>query len=270
MNLVVGNTSQLFPYFKQYDENILGVSSRDFNFKNVKHYQFDRVFLTFAEQRVFLDRPVEFFSKINVDYTLEVINKLKYNTKTFVLYSTSDLWDQCEGEININTPFNNRQTSYIISKEILNEKINDLREKEGIDIKIIYPFNFNSPYRKPEFLFYKFLKVILDKKPIDVGSLDFYRDLVHPKLIVEKSFNCTSDEVVGSGVLTHVKSFYVDLLTHFGINYNEYVTEHDQHFINVRKPFYFNTDNLYTTLLEDTIKDIEHYKNNVYGKNTIS
>jgi hypothetical protein len=94
-----------------------------------------------------------------------------------------------------------------------------------------------------------------------VGSLDFYRDLIHPKLIVEKSFNCIDDEVVGSGVLTHVKSFYVDLLAWFGIDYNEYVTEHDQHFINVRKSFYFKTNTLYTTLLKDTIKDIEYYKN---------
>lgn len=263
MNLVVGNTSQLFPYFKQYDGNILGVSSRNFNYENVRNHQFDRVFLTFAEQRVFLDRPVEFFSKINVDYTLEVIDKLKYNTKTFILYSTSDLWDQCEGEIDINTPFNNRQTSYIISKEILNEKINDLREKEGIDIKIIYPFNFNSPYRKPEFLFYKFLDVILNKKSIEVGNLDFYRDLVHPKLIVERSFECTQDEIVGSGVLTNIKNFYVNLLHYFNINYDEYVFEKQEQFINLRKSFYLKTNNKYNTLLEDTIYDIKKYKNNL-------
>jgi nucleoside-diphosphate-sugar epimerase len=263
MNLVVGNTSQLFPYFKQYDESILGISSRDFDYQNIKHYQFDRVFLTFAEQRVFLDKPIEFFSKINVDYTLEVINKLKYNTKTFVLYSTSDLWDQCEGEIDINTPFNNRQTSYIISKEILNEKINDLREKEDIDIKIIYPFNFNSPYRKPEFLFYKFLDVVLNKKLIEVGNLDFYRDIVHPKLIVERSFNCYTDELVGSGVLTNIKDFYINLLDYFNINYNEYVIEKPEHFINSRKSFYLKTNNKYTNLLNDTIYDIEQYKNTI-------
>ena len=260
-NIIVGNSSQLTPYFKEYDPNIIGVSSRDFNYSQVKDYEFDRAFLLFAEQRIHLDEPVEFFSKINVNYTLEVINQLKHNTNTFVVYLTSDMWDQCEGGVDINTPFNNRQTSYIKSKEILKEKIEELRIKENLDIKMIYPFNFNSPYRKPEFLFYKFLKVILDKKLIDVGSLDFYRDLIHPKLIVEKSFNCIDDEVVGSGVLTHVKSFYVDLLAWFGIDYNEYVTEHDQHFINVRKSFYFKTNTLYTTLLKDTIKDIEYYKN---------
>lgn len=269
-NLVVGKSSQLMPYFEEYDPNIVGLSSRDFNYSQIQDYKFDKAFLVFAEQRTYLDEPVEFFSKVNVDYTLELINQLKYNTNTIVVYLTSDMWDQCEGGIDINTPFNNRQTSYIKSKEILKEKVEELRLKENLDIKMIYPFNFNSPYRKPEFLFYKFLKVILDKKHIEVGDLDFSRDLVHPKLIVERSFNCTGDEVVGSGVLTHIKSFYVDLLSHFNIGYNEFVKEHNQHFINVRKPFYFKTNNLYTTLLEDTIKDIEYYKNNVYGKNTIS
>ena len=35
-NLVVGNTSQLFPYFQKQDKNILGVSSRSFNYEDLK------------------------------------------------------------------------------------------------------------------------------------------------------------------------------------------------------------------------------------------
>ena len=62
-------------------------------------------------------------------------DKLKHNTKTIVIYSTSDLWDQCEGGINIKTPFNNRKTSYIISKEILDEKIIDLESNIIPNIK---------------------------------------------------------------------------------------------------------------------------------------
>ena len=53
----------------------------------------------------------------------------------------------------------------------------------GVDIKIIYPFNFNSPYRKPGFLFSKFMDVILHNKKITVGDLNFCRDITHPKLI---------------------------------------------------------------------------------------
>jgi nucleoside-diphosphate-sugar epimerase len=262
-NLVVGNTSQLFPYFKQYDENILGISSRNFNYNIIKHYTFDRAFLVFAEQRTFLDKPVEFFSKINVDYTLEIINQLKYNTKTIVVYLTCDMWDQCEGGVNIDTPFINRQTSYIKSKEILKIKIEELRQKENIDIKIIYPFNFNSPYRKPDFIFYKFMDVIINKNPIKIGNINFSRDIVHPKIIVQNSFTCSEDTVVGSGILTNLKDFYVNILNHFNIDYNEYITEESNLFINTRKPFYFETNNKYLTLIPDTIYDIEQYKNSI-------
>ena len=44
-NLIVGNSSQLTPYFKEYDPNIIGVSSRDFNYSQVKKYEFNRAFL---------------------------------------------------------------------------------------------------------------------------------------------------------------------------------------------------------------------------------
>ncbi len=79
-NLIVGNSSQLTPYFKEYDPNIIGVSSRDFNYSQVKNYEFNRAFLLFAEQRIHLDESVEFFSKINVDYTL--YGKIKNNKIT--------------------------------------------------------------------------------------------------------------------------------------------------------------------------------------------
>ena len=65
MNLVVGDGSQLYPYFKKYDPNILGVSARNFDVKNLGAKTFDRVFITFAEQRLFLNEGVNFFAEIN-------------------------------------------------------------------------------------------------------------------------------------------------------------------------------------------------------------
>ncbi len=259
MNLVVGNTSQLFPYFKEYDPNILGVSSRNFNYDDLKKYNFNKAFLVFAEQQIHLNESVDFFSKTNVDYTLEVINKLKQNTNTIIIYLSSDMWDLCEGGITLNTPFKNRKTSYIISKEMLKKEVENLRLKEGLDIRIVYPFNFNSPYRRPNFVFYKFMDIIMNKNKIQVGDLDFERDIVHPKIIVDRSFNCIGDEIIGSGVLTHVKTFYSEILKHFGFDYNEYVTEHFDNFPNMRKTFYYETQNKYLNLFEDTIEDIEKY-----------
>ena len=166
MNLIVGNTSQLFPYFKEYDPNIIGVSSRDFNVESLGGQTFERAFIAFAEQRTFLNEKLSFFTDINVDYTLNVIIKLSPYVKTFIVYSTSELWNGYEGGINLHTPYNYNDSPYIKSKEIMEYRVNLLRNF-GVDIKIIYPFNFNSPYRKPGFLFSKFMDVILHNKKIN-------------------------------------------------------------------------------------------------------
>jgi nucleoside-diphosphate-sugar epimerase len=261
MNLVIGNTSQLFPYFKEYDKDVVGISSRNINFKEINKQHYDNVFIVFAEQRTFLNEPVEFFNKVNVHYTLDIINNIKYNTDKMVVYLTSELWNQHEGEIDINTPFLHNQSPYIKSKEILKFKIEELREKENINIKMLYPFNFNSPYRKQGFLFSKFMDVILNKNQIKVGDLNFYRDIIHPKIIIETSYNCIQDTVVGSGILINIKNYYKDILNHFNINYNDYVLEDKNIHLNIREPYYLKTNNKYNTLTPDTIYDITKYKN---------
>lgn len=263
MDLVIGETSQLFPYFREYNKNIKGISSRNIDFEEIEKNLYDNVFLTFAEQRTFLAEDVAFFSEINVKYTLEVIHRIKKNTKKIVVYLTSELWNLCSGEIDLSTPFSHTNSPYIKSKEILKYEIDKLRESEDINIQVIYPFNFNSPYRKEGFLFSKFLSVIRDKAPVHVGDLDFYRDMVTPKMIVESSYASTSDVIVGSGLLINVKQFYSDLLNHFNIDYNEYVLENRQSHINNRGSYYLKTQNKYNNLLTDTIYDIEKFFNRI-------
>jgi GDP-D-mannose dehydratase len=263
MNLVIGNTSQLFPYFKEYDKDVIGISSRNINFKEINKQYYNNIFIVFAEQRTFLNKPVEFFNKVNVDYTLDIINNIKYNTNKIVIYLTSELWNQYEGEIDINTPFLHNQSPYIKSKEILKYKIEELREKENINIKMIYPFNFNSPYRKQGFLFSKFMDVILNKNQIKVGDLNFSRDIIHPKVIIETSYKCTQDTIVGSGVLINIKNYYKDILNHFNINYNDYVLEDKNIHLNTREPYYLKTNNKYNTLTLDTIYDITKFQNTI-------
>ena len=81
MDLVIGNSSQLFQYFKEYKENISGISSRNIDFNPIRNNNYDNVFLAFAEQRTFLEGDVEFFNKTNVEYTLNIINNIKHNSK---------------------------------------------------------------------------------------------------------------------------------------------------------------------------------------------
>ena len=263
MNLIIGNTSQLTPYFKELDSNILTVSSRGFTLEKIGNQQFDRAFLTFAEQRTFLNEDVDFFTKINVDYTVDVIVKLAPMVKTFVVYSTSELWNGYGGGITLDMPFNNNNTPYIKSKELMEYRINMLRLHHGIDIKIVYPFNFNSPYRKEGFLFSKFMRVILNGEHITVGDLNFTRDIIHPKLIVDVSLNTKTDVIIGSGILINIKQFYVDLLKEFSIIYEEYVTEDSGSFVNTREPYFLKTDIKYNNLLKDTVNDIRKFKDSI-------
>ena len=127
MNLIIGNTSQFFPYFKEVDPEIIGVSSRNFNLSDIESNQYDRAILTFGEHRTFMDIPFEEYVAINVDYTIDVINKIKNNCKTIVVFLTSELWNNCKGGINLNTPLNYNYTHYIKSKELLRQSIIELR-----------------------------------------------------------------------------------------------------------------------------------------------
>jgi nucleoside-diphosphate-sugar epimerase len=262
MNLIIGNTSQLTPYFKELDNEILTVSSREFTPEKVGNQQFDKVFLAFAEQRTFLTSDYYFFKETNVDYTIKVIKEMSPYTKTFVVYLTSELWNNYTGEIDLNMPFYYNFSPYIGSKEMLHAEILKLRA-EGIDIKMVYPFNFNSPYRREGFLFSKFMNVILNKEHITVGDLNFTRDIIHPRLIVEASLNTESDVIVGSGNLINVRQFYIDLLKEFSIIYEEYVTENLSSFVNTREPYFLKTDIKYNNLLKDTVNDIRKFKDSI-------
>jgi nucleoside-diphosphate-sugar epimerase len=261
MDLVIGNTSQLFPYFKDYDKNIIGISSRNIDFEEINKRKYKNVFLTFAEQRTFLNEDPSFFNDINFKYTLDTIEKIKENSDKIVVYLTSELWNQHEGGIDLSTPFSHNNSPYIASKEILKHEIEKLRKNSGMNIQIIYPFNFNSPYRREGFLFSKMLSVILNKKIIEVGNLDFYRDITTPRIVVENSYQDIPDVIVGSGVLINMRKFYVDLLAHFNIDYFEYVIENKNKHVNTREPYYLKTENKYKNLLIDTIYDIEKYSN---------
>jgi nucleoside-diphosphate-sugar epimerase len=258
-NLVIGNTSQLSNYFPEGYEKI---SSRNIDFEFYKNKIYDRVFLCFAEQRTFLENSTpDIFSEINVHYTLKLVEFFKDKCNKIVVYGTSELWNNYDGPVNIENEFKFNNTPYIVSKMVMSQII----KKQYDNAIIVHPFNFNSIYRKSGFLFGKIFDSILNNNRIEIGDTYFYRDLVHPKYVVERSIKCTEDELVGSGRLFFVNDFIRDLYKGMGMNYDDYVSEnHDHDLSNTRKTYYLKNKKClysYNNLLEDTLTDIKKCKN---------
>lgn len=256
-NLIIGETAQLAFYFP---ENFQKISSRNINFDFFKNKNFDSVYILFAEQRTFLKESESFFVETNVNYTLKVINFFKNIAKKIIIYSTSELWNNCDGAVSINTNYNYNYTPYIKSKEILCNFINEHKSSYS-NVHIVYPFNFNSPYRKEGFLFSKIFLSLLKKEKITIGNIDFFRDIIHPSVIINNSLNLSKDILIGSGELINIKNFVKDLYTNLNLNYLEYININDANNLSNERKNYFSLDKYsnYKELLELTHNDIKKY-----------
>jgi nucleoside-diphosphate-sugar epimerase len=252
-SLIIGETSQLSYFFPaEYDR----VSSRNIDFNSIGKY--DKIYITFAEQRTFLNESEKFFTDINVDYTLKVIDKIKNLCNRVVVFSTSELWNSYEGPVSLDLKFKYNYSPYIRSKEILSDHILSNRHLYP-NVDIIYPFNFNSPYRKEGFLFSKIFKSIINKEIISVGDLNFNRDIIHPEIIVKKSISSNGDLLIGSGQTINIKKFIADLYERFDLNPEEYIFfDNKNNLTNERKEYYSKMK--YSNeieLLDLTCKDIK-------------
>jgi len=257
-NLVIGNTSQLSYYFPEDYEKI---SSRDIDFEELKKKTYKSIYLLFAEQRTFINESLDFFNKTNFHYTINVIDELLDVCDRIVIYSTSELWNKYDGCASITDPYDYNETPYIKSKEILCNFINNDRKKYK-KVIIIYPFNFNSVYRKQGFLFGKIYKSLLNDEKISIGDIDFNRDLIHPKTIVDNSIKTDKDILIGSGELFNVKNFVQDLFNLHNKKFEDYISvEGKNNLPNTRKDYYSCVKySNYEDLLNLTIKDIYEYK----------
>lgn len=253
-NLIIGDTSQLSQYFPK---DYIRVSSRN-DFNDLRGQKYDSVYLCFADQRTFIEDNEKEFIKVNYNYTMDVVNLFKPISKRVIVYSTCELWNNVDGSINLDTLFDYNYSPYIKSKELLTNRIKNLRDYNQ-NVIIIYPFNFNSPYRKGGFLFGKIFDSIINKTKIEIGNTDFNRDLIHPSYIVERSIKAKDDELVGSGNLININKFIRDLYKEMNMVYEDYVTENSINNLQVkRKEFYSDTDSkyLYELLLKKTVEDI--------------
>lgn len=254
MDLIIGNTSQLINYFDVNQTDL--VSSRNY-IPTDKNYQ--TVILTFAEQRTYLDLPLDEYIKTNVEYTFELSKKLSEKNEKVVLFGSSELWNNYNGPISLDLPFDYQYSHYAFSKQKLVEKVKEEQDNGKMkNVFFVHPFNFNSPYRKQGFLFAKIFDSLINKKKIEVGNINIFRDIIHPKLIVNSIKNINYDTIVGSGVLTNIRDFTSDLFENFNMNYKDYIIENSNSpSPHAQKCFWYDTDELYTNLLEDTIIDIE-------------
>jgi nucleoside-diphosphate-sugar epimerase len=256
-NLIIGKSSQLSYFFPVEYERI---SSRDIDMNYLRYNRWDSVYITFAEQRVYMS-DIDYINP-NFIYTRDVLENLVGSSNKIVIYGSCDLWNNKIGCVYPEDEFDySYSNDYCLSKEKLINYIKERREKGWWkNVIIIHPFNFNSTYRKQEFLFGKIFNSIINKTPIEIGNTNFYRDIVHTKYMVERSIKATKDEIVGSGRLYFIHDFIKDLYNYFGMDYKEYVKSNDvtksRH---SERIFYSYQDEVYTydMLLKDTIEDIE-------------
>lgn len=256
-NLIIGNTAQLNYYFPS---DYSRISSRNLNFNDFKNKKFDSVYILFAEQRTFLKEGEEFFIKTNVDYTLKVIDFFKEISNKVIVYSTSELWNDYEGEIDVNLNFKYNYSPYIKSKEILSYRINNSKEMYE-NVHIIYPFNFNSPFRKEGFLFYKIFNSVLNRQKETIGDVDMMRDVIHPSVIVRESLSANGDKLIGSGELINIKTYIEDIFKLKNLNFSDYITTNtEKNLKNIRKQYFSKIKySSYSDLLDLTNQDLKKF-----------
>jgi hypothetical protein len=267
-NLIIGNTSQLSYFFP---EEFTKISSRNLDFDFLKSRNWGDVYLCFGESRKFISDNSN-YDKVNYSLTKKIIETLNEKSSKIVIYSTCELWNKYNGPIKITDPINFYSTPYLESKYKISDYVtNNKNLKNTI---ILYPFNFNSIHRKGDFLFGKIFDSILQQKKITISDTYFYRDIIHPKFVVEKSICSEKNEIIGSGRLTFVNDFIQDLYKEFGLNYKNFVTEKFGDFIEYdkRNEYYLKSDNClysYSDLLNNTKKDLETYGRSNKFRNTL-
>lgn len=249
-DLIVGETSQISKYL---NKSIPRVSARNIP-EHIFHTRWNRVYICFAEQRTAYSLDASYkeeFFRTNVDLTLKVIRKLKCNE--IVYFSTVELWGKCQGPIELDVPFNFEENYYTVSKYEATKKLID---EDGI--VILYPFNFNSRFRSDNFLMGKIFRSIAFKKSVQVGNLDWNRDILHARWVAEQSEIAKISKIIGSGTHFNVKKYVQDLYAIFGMNFQDYVIESQES--GARKSLTYLRSNkiLYTyeQLVADTVSDL--------------
>ena len=252
MDLIVGSSSQISHYLPCEMQR---VSSRDIP-EEIFEKQWESVYLTFAEQRTRYAADKNYredFYRVNVDMTLSVARRLR--ARRIIYYSTVELWSSLDGAISLETPFDFVQNYYTDSKHVATEKLRQIE-----NVKVLFPFNFNSIYRSEDYLFGKIFSSVRERKIVEVGNLDMKRDILHAKWVAEQSLLAKEDRIIGSGTYYDVRKFVRDVYAGCGLDPDKLLVENgepNRH----NRVLYLGSEKIlynYETLLRDTINDIEN------------
>lgn len=265
-NLIIGSTSQLANYFP---DEFVRVSSRS-ELTNHCNESWDTVYVCFGENRTYLadskDSSItDEFYRVNHDLTVSVVNMFKNSCRRVVVYSTAELWNDCNGAVGIDTPFQYKTNHYIQSKYNMTTELKD--KSRYPNVSVAYPFNFNGVYRKGDFLFGKVFGSILNRTQIQLGDTYYYRDIVHPKWAAEESMidRVGVDFIIGSGRLVYVNDLIRSLYSSFGLRYEDMVCERivnpsiyrNRLFYSETKAKNSDTQSLLTSLIAE-LKEFSH------------
>lgn len=251
MKLIIGNTSQISHYFP---DNYIKISSRQIP-NDIFEKKYQEVHLPFGLNVKGLEYSE--YEQVNYYYTLDVMGDFLKISDKVIIYSTCELWSNCWGKINLNTPFNFHSDPYILSKWKLVDKIKSINNKKIITI---YPFNFNSVWRNNNFLFGKIFSSIINKKNIEIGDTYFFRDLLHTSYVANICQKLREDTIIGSGRMFYVNDFIRDLYKSFNMDYTDWVTENFDNFKYLPKnEYYVENHDIYTydRLLCDTLSELK-------------
>ncbi len=257
-SLVIGKNAQLAHYLE--NKNIVKVSARNFDM-SLLNKSWDKIYLLFAEQRTYYANNKNYkqeFYDVNYYLTKKIVDNASCNK--IVYLSTTELWNNVSGPITINTAHDFIQNYYTDSKMMITNYIKKNFNPE--DAIILYPYNFNSTYRKSGFLFYKIFDSIINNKKIELGHIDINRELMHAKYVSSFVQKNKKSEIIGTGKLTNVQKFIHDLYDAFNMVFEDYVlynnTFDTKKNINWKKTD--NQDYKYSCLLHDTIQDLNNKK----------
>lgn len=262
-NLVIGNTSQFSHYINKNDS--VFISSREKNLDKYKTESWDNIILCFGESRKFIEN-IWLYEKINVELTKYYIENFKDIAKKIYVFSTCELWNRYSGQVSLELSMYHWDTPYLNSKKNITEYIFAEQSKNKLkNVVVIFPFNFNSPYRKKDFLFGKIYNSILNKEQIIIGNTYFYRDIISPFFLMKELFKTSEHKLIGSGRLVFVNDFIRDLYKSFDLNYNDYVFEDIKKYNEYysTNEYYLKTNNClysYDNLLQETVMDLINYK----------
>lgn len=256
-NLIIGSTAQLSLYFP---EDYIRIFSRDIDYGFIQSRRWRNIFICFAEQRTFLNGNDHIFFDVNYSKTIEVVNAVKDYCKRIYYYSTTYLWNACEGPIDLSMPFHYHETPYIKSKE----QITTYLMEQVANAVVLFPCNFNSVWRRKGFLFQKIFDSIIHKRRVSIGDTYFSREMVHPRYVVKESLGAETHKMIGAGYAINVNRFIRALYDAFDLDYEEYVTETEPEKRNLKKPppYYTKKDSTdYTEedLLRDTVNELMEF-----------